>query len=271
MNKKQKLHQEHPFVFKTLKKVNQVRISVKCKLFHMINWKIFYPYLRINKLLLKKSGKLVLHGPFQGMRYINKSHGSTLAPKILGSYEEELHPIIEEIMEKNYRYILDIGCAEGYYAVGFAYRSPNISVHAYDIMFRAQKLCRKLANKNSCDNVYLHDECGYDEIKKYSNEKTFIFCDIEGAESVLMDNVKCPELNKLDFLIEMHDNKTRNITDALVKRFEKTHDIQIIKSVARNTGTFIERYKDCGLNAEDLAIALNEMRGQESWGYFCHK
>jgi len=64
---------------------------------------------------------IVQNGHFKGMKYIKRSSGSALLPKILGSYEEPIQGWIREVIEdKNYENILDIGCAEGYYACGFA-------------------------------------------------------------------------------------------------------------------------------------------------------
>ena len=67
----------------------------------------------------------VAAGPFAGMRYITRSCGSKLAPKVIGCYERELHPAIENAIRGDYQRIIDIGCAEGYYAVGLAWRKSS--------------------------------------------------------------------------------------------------------------------------------------------------
>src|SRR4051812_23329074 len=47
------------------------------------------------------SEKVVLHGPFKGMKYPSlRSKSSALYPKLLGTYEMELQSIISEIIEK---------------------------------------------------------------------------------------------------------------------------------------------------------------------------
>lgn len=73
------------------------------------------------KVIYYICGKRILAGPFRGMKYIENSHGSAYLPKILGSYEKELHKFIPRIVEEEYELILDIGAAEGYYAVGLSY------------------------------------------------------------------------------------------------------------------------------------------------------
>jgi hypothetical protein len=66
-------------------------------------------------------GSTVLHGPFEGMIYPATSlHDRNSVPKILGSYECELHDVIDSALRKKYYLAIDVGSAEGYYAVGFA-------------------------------------------------------------------------------------------------------------------------------------------------------
>ena len=48
----------------------------------------------------------------------------------------------------NYEQILDIGCAEGYYAVGLARMFPNAFVKAYNSSPIARDLCNKMVQTN---------------------------------------------------------------------------------------------------------------------------
>jgi len=74
------------------------------------NWidrKVDYNYI-FNLFKEKK----VLNGPFKGMQYPSlNSTGSALFPKLLGSYERELHYEIEDMFNKKFNKIIDIGCA----------------------------------------------------------------------------------------------------------------------------------------------------------------
>jgi hypothetical protein len=75
--------------------------------------------------------RVVRHGLFYGMKYPSlEAAGSTLYPKLLGSYERELHGIMERIVRTDYATVVDIGCAEGYYAAGLALRLPEARVFA---------------------------------------------------------------------------------------------------------------------------------------------
>src|SRR5258708_7517445 len=74
-------------------------------------------------------------GPFTGMRYGLMAVGSAYIPKLLGIYERELAPLIELVCSQMPECIIDIGAAEGYYAVGLAMRNTS----ARGIAFEAEE------------------------------------------------------------------------------------------------------------------------------------
>src|ERR1700749_2885028 len=68
---------------------------------------------------IERNGVTVKHGPFTGMVYPTKAtRNRHVIPKLLGTYEQELHGTIETIKGRKYDVVIDIGGAEGYYAVG---------------------------------------------------------------------------------------------------------------------------------------------------------
>lgn len=82
---------------------------------------------------LSASGE-VLGGPFKGMQYGQIiSYGSVLPPKILGFYESEISVVFQNLKCKKFDVIIDIGSAEGYYAVGLARMNKAQLVYAFDI------------------------------------------------------------------------------------------------------------------------------------------
>ena len=172
---------------------------------------------------------IVQNGHFKGMKYIKRSSGSALLPKILGSYEEPIQGWIYEILEdKKYKNILDIGCAEGCHACGFAMRLPNTTITAYDIDEKARKNLNELKQINKLANIEIKAECTYEELNLKSKPNILIFCDIEGFEKTLLDPVKVANLKYVDLLIESHDCFVPNITEELIERFYLTHTMRII-------------------------------------------
>ena len=171
---------------------------------------------------------VVRNGPFKGMLYIENSAGSQLLPKILGSYEEPIQHWIEKIINKKYDKILDLGCAEGYYAVGFARNCLETEILAYDINPYAILLAQKLAKINNISNIHFKNECNYEELGKQCDKNVLVFCDIEGNEKDLLDLNKVPNLEQVDLLVETHDCFVPGITDLLIKRFYYSHKIHIV-------------------------------------------
>jgi len=91
----------------------------------------------------------VLYGPFPGLLYPEAvSVGSEWLPKILGTYESELHHTIEALCARGYTTIINIGAGEGYYAVGLARRIHQSKVFAFETDPLGQELCRKMAEMN---------------------------------------------------------------------------------------------------------------------------
>ena len=193
----------------------------------------------------------VRHGPFKGLKYgALESSGSSLLPKLLGSYENELHPWLETAADRNYDLIVDIGCAEGYYAVGLARLFPSAQVLAYDTNPEAQKSCAQLARMNEVDaRITLGSFCDPATLQSLDlSGKALIICDCEGYEADLFDAATAAHLARADVLIECHDLVGRPITRDLIAAFEATHKVSIV-------GTTPDHVKA-------LELALPELTGE---------
>ena len=89
----------------------------------------------------------ILAGPFDGMRYLPIALHSLLLPKLLGTYEAELIPLLEELLPQ-LNFLIDVGCAEGYYVAGMAYRNPQLRSIGVDIDIRVQRCLKELTALN---------------------------------------------------------------------------------------------------------------------------
>lgn len=174
-------------------------------------------------------------GPFRGMRYITRSCGSSLAPKVIGCYERELHSAIEGVIAGDYERVIDVGCAEGYYAVGLAWRK-RVPVVAFDTSAEARACLGELAKLNEVEALIdARELCTAEELQAFASERVFLICDIEGAEGELLDPGKAPALRHFDLLVEVHDGTgSEHLHDLLVARFEPTHAIETISYQGRS-------------------------------------
>ena len=175
----------------------------------------------------------VLHGPFKGLQYpALNSAGSVFFPKLLGSYEKELHNVIEEICIREYAQILNVGCGEGYYAIGLSKRIPAAQIFAYDVDYEARALCNKMAANNGVsENVFVYKSLSSDQLADFKfTGKALIVSDCEGYEKSLFNWKSVRNLEYCDLLIETHDFIDITISADLLKLFSKTHRINVIKS-----------------------------------------
>lgn len=212
----------------------------------------------------------VLSGPFAGLIYYNRIVWGPITPKWIGCYEKELHKVIEKIIKIEYPMIIDVGAAEGYYAVGLASRSPKSSVISYDVDPIARIRQKQLAKLNSVRNLDIRKQCTHKELSCLIIEKSVLISDIEGFELELLNPEKCPELIKCDLLIEVHDYKNLNVSkvkEKLLDNFSSTHTIKEFHIENRDVVSLKREIPELA-EVEDkrIAEATNEHRGgMQSW------
>ena len=184
----------------------------------------------IQNTLLQQQGTLVMQGPLQGLDFLPQSAEGCHIAKLLGCYEQPLQPFIEAAIAENYPTILNIGCAEGYYAVGMAKRMPNTLVLAHDLNPKAQEVCAELAHKNQvADRVAVGGLFSPEDFAPYANQRVLLMCDIEGAERELLDPALAPDLKGMDIIVESHECLIPGITQLLIDRFKATHEITLVQ------------------------------------------
>lgn len=176
--------------------------------------------------LEKRADRRVLSGPFKGMDYAIRAAEGSRSARMLGVYEASLHPVIEAIIAKAPALVIDIGSAEGYYAVGLARRLPDARVLARDTSPKAQALCRALAAANGvAGQVKVGGLFGHADFAVCETARSVVFCDIEGAEADLLDPARAPGLLQADVLVECHPGMAEGVVETLTARFAPSHRI----------------------------------------------
>ena len=228
-----------------------------------------YGCVRITRQLIQHFGPKVQNGPFQGLEFPPITFDRHLAPKLVGSYEKELHPVFEGIISRNYQEILDIGSADGYYAVGLAQLLPDVPVHAFDTDPWARQATTAMARLNGTSNVQEHDKCDPEWLHHYLKPSSFLMSDCEGYEDVLLDSQKAPSLLSCDILVELHETASPGVSERIKNRFSQSHEIISFHTQARDLDNF-EMLEF--LLSNDRKLAVNELRnGSQQWFFLRRK
>lgn len=218
----------------------------------------------IANTVAQRDGPVMSHGPFAGMTYPVEASEGAFTARRLGCYEASLVPVIEKIIDRAYPLVIDIGCAEGYYAVGLARRMPQTQLWAHDANPGAQTLCATLAQANNVlDRVRIGGLLTGADLSVCADQPTVIICDIEGAEGELLDPVTAPGLLDADILVEVHEGMRPGLLAKLTARFNTSHQITRIDRKLDDSAlpAWMEMFGDL-----DRLLALWEWRaGPTPW------
>ncbi len=190
----------------------------------------------LNRRFVAEHGLEVRRGPFAGLRYpgaLVADHGDLVA-KLVGTYELELAPVVASWVGR-IALLVDVGAAEGFYAVGMAVASPGTRVVAYEADPAAREQLRLLAEHNGvADRVELRGACTPGELAALpAGAGTALLSDCEGCEATLLDPAAAPPLTGWPLLVELHDRIVPGVTATIRRRFAPTHDVELIPTRPR--------------------------------------
>jgi len=212
--------------------------------------------------LAAAAGSVVQSGPFAGMRLDVEALPVHVAPKLLGTYENELHPAIEAAISRKPEVILNVGCAEGYYAVGFALRLPEATVHAFDADPKARRATARNAALNRVgDRVHAAGVLQAEGLEPFLRlGRALVVMDCEGAEAHLLDPLRAPSLVAANILVEVHPGVAPEAGATITDRFAATHAANRIEQAELQ-----ERVMTAPpvLSIPDLRIAVDERRDED--------
>jgi hypothetical protein len=218
------------------------------------------PGLWVARRVADELGLTVRSGPFAGLRYVEAAvvapHLADCLPaKLLGSYERELHPAVERLIGAGFSTIVNVGAAEGYYALGLAIRAPQARVQAFETDEGRRDLCRELARVNGVeDRVEIAGECEPNRLVELGDD-CLLVVDCEGCEVDLLR----PDggLARSTLIVELHDFVDPRSTGSVSEAFRRTHAIELVHSEPRHSGEFPELDF---LGWKNREIAISEAR-----------
>ncbi|HRD08169.1 MAG: glycosyltransferase [Saprospiraceae bacterium] len=177
--------------------------------------------------------KKVMYGPFAGLSFAQlKAHGSSVFPKLIGSYESCLHPLWYELQLNKYQKIIHFGAGEGYYVMGLQkLLLPTEGSTAFECDPRNIVLLKQNLEANGMTavvTIFDHKVNAVNAAANVEGKRCLIICDIEGEEMVIFHQQNINLFNRCDLVIELHEFLDRNVKEQLEQLFEATHDIEII-------------------------------------------
>lgn len=176
----------------------------------------------------------VLAGPFSGLQFPAQDRFvDARFEKVFGLYEHELFDTLSRWARnpEAFKTIVNVGAADGFYAVGLSRLFPSAVVHAYEMNSRKVLVLSEMAELNHvASRILVSGECSSEELKTLSHKgPVLVVMDVDGAEQKLLDPDIVPWLKEAFILVETHDCFVPAVAAQLKKRFAPTHDLQELK------------------------------------------
>jgi hypothetical protein len=161
---------------------------------------------------------------------------------------------------------VNVGAAEGYFAVGVAMRSPSTKVYAYELDRTGRRLMGLLAAANNCAVTVL-GKCDPDALNRLPAENdVMLWVDVEGYEKELLNPERVPMLRRATILVEQHPDVDPALPEVLERRFAETHRAEVYGWKPRRREDF--RALD-SLSDNDAALVLLErLTSEQHWALY---
>jgi hypothetical protein len=185
---------------------------------------------------MKENGDRVYSGPFAGLRYWRG--GDSPMAKLAGSYELEIAPWIAEALAVRPPVFVDLGAADGYYAVGVKVVQPGARVIAFELASTARRELRRLADLNGVQ-IEIRRRASARAVSRLPLSRALVLCDIEGAEAGVLSTRLVRRLETATVIVELHEHARPGIAELLADRFRRTHALNFVCSQPRD-GAFDE-------------------------------
>jgi Ribosomal protein L11 methyltransferase (PrmA) len=188
---------------------------------------------RLARQVAQATNGKVASGPFIGMMLNYELLPTHNGCVLVGTYEKELHWAIEKVIGLAPTNVLNIGCAEGYYAIGFALRLPQAMIFAAELDPKSVRAARRNAELNGVsDRVQPVGIVKPGQFSRYLKaNSSFIMMDCEGCEFDLLEPRNDPILLRTDILVEIHPEQGDKTQ--IIKKFTDTHHVTEIQMLPR--------------------------------------
>ena len=204
--------------------------------------------LRLSKYLYSRSGGKIIYGPFSGLQLQwNSSWGAkSRGTMLLGIYELE---VLRELIEisRNYRFFIDVGAADGYYALGALFGGYFEKSFCYEASQNGREVIKGNAEVNGLtDRVVIRGMATsefFHDFQPDVRDDSVVLVDIEGGEFRLLSNEALFAFRKSVVIIEIHDWMVSDGKSELLElenRVLRYFNIKKLRTGAREPAEFEE-------------------------------
>lgn len=224
---------------------------------------------KISKKIAMKYNYTVQNGIFKGLKIQEKQWWGIgdVAIKCLGYYEIEVQDIIERVQrENNLNTFIDVGGADGYFALGLI----KNKIFEQSIIFEISSLGRKSIKNGSRlnqveDRILIYGEATQSNLSHILNENdielknTLLLCDIEGEEYNLINQDLLNFLRDSYIIIELHffNNDLLSKKKKFLELLASYHSLYIFNSLNRVINISSEFHL---MDENERALLLSEGR-----------
>jgi len=202
----------------------------------------------------------IAYGIFKGLKINIESDWSgtkDIGPKVFGLYENQ---ILKWIEGKEFNLFIDIGAADGYYALGILYSNIASTAVTFEISEKDREICRASAITNNVfDKIIVKGEASSSEIIQVvkSHDHGLIIIDIEGGEYNLITREVLEAARNYYIVIEIHEIENEEIKLSMFKLCAEFHNIEQLTGLERDfpRDKFTEKLTD-----NERALLLSEGR-----------
>jgi hypothetical protein len=207
--------------------------------------------LEVSRWISRRLENRIISGPFKGVQMLEQSSWDpgARASMLLGLYERE---VLEAIAARAAprRLMIDIGAADGYYAVGVLAAKLFEHVVCYESSEQGRHLIETFARANQVFNrISIHGEATL----SFANEvfekaaalemglTALVLMDIEGGEFDLLSEENLNRFARSSLIIELHpfaveDGQAKLVS--LIATAKNTHHMNLITTGARDLSAF---------------------------------
>jgi hypothetical protein len=206
--------------------------------------------LMLGRLMFKRLGGLVGHGPLKGFR-LNEHQiwgPPDLGPRLLGLYEKDVLDRISK-RQKSWDWLINLGAGDGYYGIGLVKAGLAKRSICFEQSVEGQAALKLLAEANGiADRISIFGRAEADfldrrDLPDFDLARTLIIVDIEGGEFSLLTKGILDRIRDTELIIELHGGfmpKAPGIEERFIGQLQEFFSCEVFTMAQRDLSTIPE-------------------------------